>query len=341
MNPTSLKGRIALKLLLFGLLFFLLSFGLFWLVRPFGTFTALSVSILYFSVSTFISAYIVCGYELWVFKKLAEGVRRAGDGRGDPLAGISLPDEAEEVRDVLLDLERKKEEAVLSQKRFLADASHEMRSPITIIKGNMEIALRRERDVKEYQTVLTSNLEEIDRLERLVKDLMFLARSDASELVMNMAPVGLGEVMEQVCRGLGTLARSKGVGLSFDSGLPIEEGVIEGDRDRLVQLFINLVENAIRYTPKGGGVTLGLSRLAGVLKATVTDTGIGIPEAELGMIFDRFYRVEKARSREAGGTGLGLCICKWIVEAHDGEISIESAEGVGTKVTVMFLPAEV
>ncbi|MHB8174793.1 MAG: sensor histidine kinase, partial [Nitrospirota bacterium] len=113
--------------------------------------------------------------------------------------------------------------------------------------------------------------------------------------------------------------------------------VIEGDADRLRQLFTNLVVNALRYTPEGGKVEIALKTIAGVSEVTVTDTGIGIPEAELPKIFERFYRVDKARARESGGSGLGLCICKWIVDMHHGDITIESKEGAGTKVAVMFI----
>ncbi len=341
MNLKTIKARIALKFLLLALLAFFLSIGLTVLLRPFGWPIALSASVLFFSVFVYLSAYIASALELWPFKKLAEGGSSDGwhkEAWRDTLKGEELPVEVKEVQDVMLSLKDAMDEAVLSQKRFLADASHEMRSPITVMKGNIEIALRRERDIDEYKRVLESNLEEIDRLEFLVKDLMFLARADASELAMNMAPTSLDEVLAVVVYGLMPLAETKGIELTLDS----EEGdeyVITGDADRLRQLFVNLVENSLRYTQSGGGITVTLGKVAGVNKVVVSDTGIGIPEAELGKIFDRFYRVDKARARHSGGTGLGLCICKWIVDAHKGEITVESREGVGTSVTVLFVSA--
>ena len=234
------------------------------------------------------------------------------------------------------DLKSKMDEAVLSQKRFLADASHEMRSPITVMKGNIEIALRRERDVEEYKSILWSNLEEIDRLEFLLKDLMFLARADANELVMNMAPMRLDALLEQVIESLRPVAYAKGIDLTINC-LYRDESRMVGDKDRLKQLFVNLIENGIRYTPNDGQVAVTLDWIAGVNEVVVSDTGMGIPESEIPKLFERFYRVDKARSRVSGGTGLGLCICKWIVDAHDGEIDIKSREGVGTDVTVMLL----
>ncbi|HLB25502.1 MAG TPA: ATP-binding protein [Nitrospirota bacterium] len=336
MKYNTIKARLAVKTLQLGLLFFLLSFGIYQILRLVSPFFALFVSCVFFSVCIFLAAYISNAQELWTFKKLAEGGRKGEDSWVDLPEGTALPDEVGEVRDVLIALRNTMDEAILSQRRFLADASHEMRSPITIMKGNIEIALRRERDLDEYRHVLRSNLEEINRLEFLLKDLMFLARTDASELVMNMAPVRLEEVLEVVYVGLKPLSAQREIEmhllLSED-----DECVIEGDSDRLGQLFVNLVENALRYTPAGGRVDIEVGKVAGISKVSVTDTGIGIPESEIPRIFDRFYRVDKARSRESGGTGLGLCICKWIVDAHRGDISIESKEGVGTKVTVMFI----
>jgi len=337
MMLSSIKSRIALRSVQLGLLIFLLSSGLYHLIRPHGAVTALVIAFLFFMAGLFVSVYIVSALELWILKKLATGSgRRENDGWIDLPSDKPLPDEAAEVRSVMNSLKSKMEEAMTSQRRFLADASHEMRSPITIMKGNIEIALRRERHVDEYKGVLASNLEEIDRLEYLLKDLMFLARTDASELLMNFGPVSLGEVLWSVCDILKPVSVRKKIKLELQ--LPeAEESIIEGDPDRLKQLFINFIENALRYTPEGGKVDVEMSKVAGIVKVTVADTGIGIPEAELPKIFERFYRVDKARARESGGTGLGLCICKWIVDAHGGEISMESKEGAGTKVTVMFL----
>ncbi|HEY3347940.1 MAG TPA: ATP-binding protein [Nitrospirota bacterium] len=334
MKYNTIKARLALKTTEFGLLFFLISLGIHQLMLPLGRIASIMISTVFFGGGILASAYIAAAQELWVFKRLADS-RDQGDAWQD-LSEENLPEEVTEVRGVLNSLKTGMEEAILSQRRFLADASHEMRSPITIMKGNIEIALRRERDVGEYKGVLTSNLEEIDRLEYLLKDLMFLARTDANELLMNMAPMNLEDVLQTVFEGLSPLAGRKGIELNIDLKCP--QGCrMEGDADRLRQLFINLVENAIRYTPSGGKVNIELTKVTGINKVVIADTGIGIPEAELPKIFDRFYRVEKARSREMGGTGLGLCICKWIVDAHKGDIYIESEEGVGTRVTVMLL----
>lgn len=335
MRQNTVKARLTFRFWGLGLLFFLLSLGVYTLIRPASPFAGLVVSAVFFSCCIFVSAYIASAQELWELKRLAEGGRK-GESWTDLPQGQDLPEEFQEVRDVLASLKSRMDDAVLSQRRFLADASHEMRSPITIMKGDIEIALRRERETEEYRRILASNLEEIDRLEFLLKDLMFLARTDANELVMNMAPVRLDEVVFGVYEGLKAMSVRKEIELSISLG-DGDERIIMGDADRLKQLFTNLVENALRYTPAGGKVNISLDRVAGVSKVVVTDTGIGIPEADLPKIFERFYRVDKARSRESGGTGLGLCICKWIVDSHQGDIFFESKEGEGTKVTVMLL----
>jgi signal transduction histidine kinase len=337
MRKLTIKKRLAVRYAGFSLVIFLLSLGLYQIIRPGHSLIALLSVCVFLAALSFLAAYILAALELWSFRTLSEGGSRDDKGGWTDLPKeTDVPEEVEDVRGVLRALKDKMDEAVTSQRRFLADASHEMRSPITIMKGNIEIALRRERDPEEYRQVLKSNLEDIDRLEYLLKDLMFLARTDANELVVNMSPVQLGEVIAEVYAGLTPMSRTKGINLSLEINPP-EGSEIQGDADRLRQLFINLVVNALRYTPEGGNVEIALNRIAGVSEVTVTDTGIGIPEAELPRIFDRFYRVDKARARESGGTGLGLCICKWIVDTHNGDINIESKEGVGTKVTVMFI----
>jgi len=338
----SIRSRIMLWCLFLGLVFFCLSLVIYSLLEGHGRAVAFLAAIGVFGVLAALFSYILTAYELWPFKRFAEVGRMAGRGDASweelPLVEGAGLEEVRTVIDVFNTMKDRMDEAVLSQKRFLADASHEMRSPLTIMKGDIEIALRRERDNAEYKRVLESNLEEIDRLEFLVKDLMFLARTDASELVLNVSPVELCGVLDEVCLKLAPMALQKKIDLDFDNTCP-EKGLVDADRDRLVQLFVNLIENALRYTPGGGRVSVELKRIADVFKVVVSDTGMGIPEEELERIFDRFYRVDKARARASGGTGLGLCICKWIVDAHKGEISIKSAEGMGTEVTVMLLPS--
>ncbi len=335
MRNVTIKKRLAARYSLFGLVLFVLSIGLYQLIRPGSPMTAFVVACAFFAGASFLAAYILAAIELWSFRTLTDRGGESGTWIDLPKEA-DVPEEVEGVREALRTLKDGMDEAITSQRRFLADASHEMRSPITIMKGNIEIALRRERGPEEYRQVLRSSLEDIDRMEYLLKDLMFLARTDANELLVDLAPVLLDDVIREVYAGLIPMSREKGIKLKMTINHP-EGSLIEGDFDRLRQLFTNLVVNALRYTPEGGSVEIALRNIAGVSEVTVTDTGIGIPEAELPKIFERFYRVDKARARESGGTGLGLCICKWIVNTHNGEITIDSREGEGTKVTVMFI----
>jgi two-component system OmpR family sensor kinase len=215
-----------------------------------------------------------------------------------------------------------------AQQRFIADISHELRSPLTTIRGNVDL-LRRMNCVDDPS--LDAIQAESERMTRLVGDLMLLAQADAGQPIRRER-VELDTLMLEVFRQVRPLA--EGVELAIGEE---DQAAILGDPDRLKQLLLNLVDNAIKYTPKGGQVTLGLRRAKGWAVLSVTDTGVGIPAEDLPHIFERFYRVDKARSRAAGGTGLGLSIAQWIVQAHGGRIEAQSEPGKGTTFTV-WLP---
>ncbi len=194
-------------------------------------------------------------------------------------------------------------------KRFTADASHELKTPLTILRGEVEVGLKKKRTAREYRQLLTSNLEETDRMSRIVDDLLTLSRADMGELTVERKEVDLSCLAREVWEDLQLMAYEKGIALQF---LNDDLMRVEGDPLRLRQLILNLVENGIKYTSSGGEVTLKVrgDRVRGVAAIEVSDTGIGIPKKDLGRVFDRFFRVDKARPRETGGTGLGLSICK-------------------------------
>jgi len=225
------------------------------------------------------------------------------------------------------------EELFQQMKRFTADASHELKTPLTILKGEVEVGLKRGRQLDEYQRILRSNLEEIDRMSRLVEDLLTLSQADMGALNLKREKVDVSQLGREVWEDLIRLAQEKGVELNFvDDGLP----AVQGDPLRLRQLILNLVENGIKYTPRGGHVELKVrsDRERGIAEIEVADTGIGMVEKDVDRIFDRFFRVDEARSRQTGGTGLGLSICQSIAEAHGGEISVRSELGQGSTFTV-------
>ena len=229
-------------------------------------------------------------------------------------------------------------------KQFTTDASHELKTPLTILKGEVEVTLRKERTSHEYQQTLRSNLEEINRMSQIVEDLLLLSRADSGELRLNKEEVNLTEILHEVVNQMNMLAQSKNLRIEASN----HHGDIQifGDALRIRELFLNLIENGIKYTEEGGSIHISLNKesplseknlsnrpdrgQAKFVKIIISDTGIGIAQEDQQKIFDRFFRVDKARSREQGGSGLGLSICKWIVEAHQGDIKVESEVGRGS-----------
>jgi signal transduction histidine kinase len=225
------------------------------------------------------------------------------------------------------------EEAYSAQQRFTADASHELRAPLTAIRGNLDL-LSRVKDMPEEERLqaLAQVRREVERLSRLVNDLLALARADAGQS-LEVRPVELDAVLVEAHRQARAMA--DGVTVRLDH---LEPSIVQGDEDRLKELLLILVDNALRYTPEGGTVALWLKHEAPWVTIGVEDTGIGIERKDFPHIFDRFWRADRARSRDSGGTGLGLAIAKWIVERHGGEILVDSTPGKGSRFTV-HLPA--
>jgi signal transduction histidine kinase len=223
------------------------------------------------------------------------------------------------------------EQLFASQQRFLADVSHELRTPLTVIKGNVD--LMRHMNVADQESL--DNIEdEADRLTRLVGDLLLEAQAESGKLPLHFAPIELDTLLLEVFKEMRVLARER-VQLKLTE---IDQIMINGDRDRLKQVLINLISNAIKYTPQGGYVYLSVGKSSDNARLIVRDTGQGIPAEDLPHIFERFYRAEKSRSRsKVGGFGLGLSIAYWIVNHHGGQIEVDSSEGKGTTFCI-YLP---
>ncbi len=219
-------------------------------------------------------------------------------------------------------------------KQFSLDASHELRTPLTIMRGEVELCLRGEKDPEEYRRVLVSNLEELIRISSIVDDLLTMSKADFSAQEVYYEEVHLKDLLKELHEDSEIMAMKKHIGVELRLN---EDVIVIGDRHRLHQLFLNLLDNAIKYTPENGRVSVASERQNGFVRVQIEDTGVGIPRADLGRVFDRFYRVDKARTREMGGSGLGLSIVKWIAELHRGRIEVTSEVGKGSKFTV-FLP---
>ena len=220
---------------------------------------------------------------------------------------------------------------------FVANVSHELRTPLTAIQGYLETLLGGAMDDPAHaRRFLEVVFRHTERLGRLLNDLTDLSNIELGRVSLQRGPVALGEVVD------GTLdiirAKADAGGVRLEARLPAELPAVQADRDRLAQILINLVDNAVKYTPRGGQVAVEAAAGEGLVEVAVVDTGVGIPPADLPRITERFYRVDRARSRELGGTGLGLAIVKHLVAAHGGTLVIESRPGEGTRVRVT-LPA--
>ncbi len=230
-------------------------------------------------------------------------------------------------------LGREMESVAAAQQRFVADAAHELGTPLAVLRGEMDIALRRERTAPDYRAALESCREEIERLSRLSENLLSLATADAGHALVQPAPCDAAEIARTVQQRFARLASEKNVSLALSApdALPWS-----ADAAAIEQVLGNLVSNALRHTPSGDSVDLAVEKLDGAIVFRVTDTGEGIPPAHLPQLFHRFHRVDKARSRSAGGAGLGLAIVKTLVEAHGGTVSVASELGQGSRFECRF-----
>jgi len=252
---------------------------------------------------------------------LAQRVPRRGSG-----------DELDRLADTLNAMLARLEATFVQMRRFAADAAHELRTPLAALKGSMEVALRAERSPDAYRHVLTSNLEDADRLIRLAEDLLLLSRATAG-LEGPRAPVDLESVLLEAFDLGARLGQGAGITVRVKELTPVS---VLGEEAALRRAVINLVENAVKYTPSGGAVELSLTRSDGAALITVADTGIGLDPVDAERIFEPFVRLDPARARETGGSGLGLAIARSIITAHGGTISVQSAPGSGSRFVMVL-----
>ncbi|HWO00546.1 MAG TPA: ATP-binding protein [Blastocatellia bacterium] len=220
--------------------------------------------------------------------------------------------------------------------RFSADASHELRTPLTVLRGELEGIAQRPDLPLDLRETIGSTLEETERLSKIVESLLAISRLDAGEALMTRERFDLNELVTDTADQMRLLAEDKQIALKCAASGPVE---VEGDQGRVKQIVVNLVDNAIKYTPEGGKVEISVGALNGSAVLEVADSGVGIPSEAIAHVFERFYRVDKARSRQMGGAGLGLSIVKSICTAHQGRVRVESADGKGSRFTVE-LPLE-
>lgn len=242
-------------------------------------------------------------------------------------------DEIGELVDTFNRMITRLETSVKKIRQFSADVSHELRTPLTIIRGEVEVILRKERSKKEYQEILSSILEETQQMENIIDDLLLLSRVRSIHKKMVMEQFPLNELVQKVYDKFSPAARGKEIRMELAEMLPL---TITGKRTLIDRMITNIIDNAIRYTPRGGAIKIALQKGKEAVELSIADTGIGIPEDALPSIFDRFYVVDKSRSKENGGTGLGLAIVKWIADNHNIHIQVDSQPNQGTTFTFLF-----
>jgi len=252
---------------------------------------------------------------------------------GDRLTLRGTGDEMDELIYTINEMISRLEGSFKRMAEFTADASHELKTPLCAMRGEAEVLLLRERKPEEYQESLARFIDQFDHLNQMINDLILLSKFDTTQVELKTNSLRLDLLMEDLCHFFKVLAEQKNIALEIG---PMEEITVIGDKMRLQQLFTNLIDNAIKYTSKGSiRVTVERSERAALVR--IKDTGIGIPKEEQEKIFTRFYRMEKSRSKETGGVGLGLSIVEWIVHAHHGRIEVDSELNKGSTFTV-YLP---
>lgn len=283
-------------------------------------------------LATLAGGYFLARRTLAPVQRMTDTARQISADRLDQRLAVHNPrDELGQLAATLNDMLDRLERSFAETQRFTADAAHELRTPLAVIRSEAEVALRHPRTGNEYERVLENLLEETVRLSRMADELLFLCRQDAGLNPPTRCDVPLDRLLREVVENMRLVAQEKGVTLTLADTPACP---VRGDGDQLRRVFYNLIDNAIKYTGPGGAVTVSGRTEAASVCVAVADTGIGIPAGHLMRIFDRFYRVDPARTGDSGGAGLGLAICLSTVRAADGSIAVESTAGHGSTFTV-------
>jgi heavy metal sensor kinase len=261
----------------------------------------------------------------------------SGHNLGSRLEQLHTGDELQRLSDTLNEMLGRIEAAFLRITEFTADASHELRTPIALIHTEAELALRRSRDEAEYREALRHILVEAERTAKLIEELLALARADSGVEALDIHPIDLLPALRESAVKWKQVAALRN--LQFEQRLEVQRLPVMGDENALRRLVDILLDNALKYTPSPGKVALSAAGEHGRVVMSVEDTGVGIAPEDQARIFERFYRVDKARSRELGGAGLGLAIAQWIVQTHQGSIEVKSELGKGSVFRVEFQSA--
>jgi heavy metal sensor kinase len=289
---------------------------------------------LYFSVPAILIVATLGGY--WLSRRalapvdeITQAARKIGaQDLGQRLTVHKSRDELERLAETLNGMLARLEAAFQRITKFTADASHELRTPVSVMRASAEITLRKSRTADEYREALEQILQESERLSQLIEQLLILARSDAGSAVLPMIRTNLTRPLRIACQQASLLAGQKQV--AFSDRVPEKPLWVQGDSASLERLFLVILDNAVKYTPDGGRIEVALNQEDGFAVAAICDTGIGVSAEDLPHIFERFYRADRARTRDSGGSGLGLAIGSWIAQVHGGEIRVQSEPSRGS-----------
>jgi heavy metal sensor kinase len=290
--------------------------------------------VLLFSIPVLVVVASAGGY--WLSRKAVAPVgeiARAAQSISEHELSKRLPilktgDELQSLSETLNEMFGRLERAFKRVTQFTADASHELRTPIALMRTRTEVALRKQRSEAEYRETLLRIHQELERTSALIENLMTLARADSGSEALQVAPTSLNELLLEISETARLLAEGKSI--QYDQRLPETSLCVSGNAPSLRRLFLILIDNAVKYTSREGHVSVELDTDDSAAVIEIRDTGVGISPSDLPHIFERFYRADESRSRESGGTGLGLSIAKWIAEAHQGKISVASKVGEGS-----------
>jgi heavy metal sensor kinase len=295
--------------------------------------------ILYFSTPIVL---LLAGFGGWFLARqglapvtaMARSARQIGAGSLDQQLPVVNPrDELGQLATTFNDLLARLNAAFEEQRRFMADASHELRNPLSVMSTAAGVTLKKEhRTEQEYREALQIVAEQTRRLSHIVNDMFMLARADSGQYPLRKRTLYLNDLLEEVARAGAVLAAARNATIEVTN---VQEAIFHGDEDLLRQMLLNLVDNAVKFTPDKGAVRLDLQTSNGSYRLSVSDSGPGIPAEARHHIFERFYRADRSRAKaEDGGAGLGLAIARWIARAHDGDIELDDSSGTGTKFIV-------
>ncbi len=270
-------------------------------------------------------------------EKITETAKKIEESDLSRRIDVKSKDELGRLASTLNQMIARLESAFNRQKEFTSDASHELRAPLTVIQAESTLALQKPREAAEYRKSLEMIAQEAEHLAGIINQLLTLARADAGKEHQEFQKINLADFVKDLCIDVGVVCQEKNLTLQQDH---FDEASVMGDSRSLRNLFHNILENAMRYTPEGGTITVKVHQKDTRVMVSIKDTGIGISADERSLIFERFYRVDKARSRSAGGSGLGLAICRHIIEVHGGSIKVESQPNKGSTFHVI-LPANI